>query len=297
MNRLLIFLAAFGFMFSGCPARAQYVWLQPKETSVVVEWLRPSLRGVSSTFLTSVVFVSARLPLSQSITLVGDLALAYFGGVSEGFRDNQAFGVSGSSGSLGNPYFGMEISKQALPLSVEFGVRLPLGRNLLSPAATVGQATDTERFEAFTDYSISAKARLHYRRNLGSGYRVHLRAGWSGGHDIAQEGISNFSTLDYGIELGYHAEKLFLIGGLSGRYLLDGRTFHMARLGHTGLDRRTQRFFGAAGVDYGSVQPGVFFSLLLDDYVTEESRRFVDTGLLTDEVRFVFGLNLVVALK
>lgn len=176
-------------------------------------------------------------------------------------------------------------------------MRLPLGTDLSARAALVGLATDTERFDAFTDYDISVKAIAHYRRDFGSGSMLHLRTGWSGGASVLQDGgPGNFSTLEYVIQLGSRVEQLNLIGSLSGRYLLSGRTFHMSRIKSTGLNRTTFQFAAAASVEYPSVRPGVFFTLLLDDDVNDESRQFVD-NFLTGEVQFVFGFNIVFKLK
>jgi hypothetical protein len=111
-----------------------------------------------------------------------------------------------------------------------------------------------------------------------------------------QEGVGNFSTIDYGIQLGYQIEQVNLMGSLSGRYLLDGRTFHMSRFSYTSLDRTTYQFAAAASVNYHSVRPGVNFSVLFDDYVNDASRPFVN-NFLTDEVHFVFGLNFAIRLK
>lgn len=79
-----------------------------------IEWLRPSLKGVNSSFLTSVLFATGRFPLSQRLTLVGDLPFAYFNGDIERFRNIPGLQTSRSSTTIGNPYVGMEIQKKRL---------------------------------------------------------------------------------------------------------------------------------------------------------------------------------------
>jgi len=289
----LFFLAA--ILMIGVPTlHAQSTSVDTQETAVTVEWLKPNLEGVSSSFLSSVLFVTARLPISKTITLAADLGIAYFDGGSETFDfDREA----GSSMTTGNPYVGIEVRKRKLPISAELGLRLPLGTGLSSRAAFIAMAAETERFDAFTDHDILIKTRLHYRRNFRSVLMVHARAGWSGGHSVKQDGgPGNFSTFDYGIRLGYHIQQVNLTGGLSGRYLLDGSTFHMSRFSHTGIARTTNRFTVAASIDYRLVRPGAYLSYLLVDYVNDRSRNIVG-GLLTDEVRFVFGLSLAVKLR
>lgn len=291
-QRNSIFILIVGtLLLLGASLHAQTLWLGQQGRAVAVEWLKPDVKGVDSSFLTSVLFVSGRFPLSQSLTLVGELPMTYFDG------DVPPLQSSESSSALGNLYLGMEIRKQGLPIYAELGLGFPLGANLDSPAAIVGQATVPEHFEAFTDYDISGKVRLHLRHALGSDFLVHLQTGWSGGNSFAQDGgPSNFSTLDYGIHLGFQKDRLKLIGGLAGRYLLDGRTFHMSRFSSTGLKRSTHQFAATASINWASVHPGLYFHLLTNDYVNEDSRNFI-AAFFADEIVFVFGLNLAIPLR
>jgi hypothetical protein len=86
MNRIITLFLITKLIVIARILHAQSIWLEPQEISVAIEWLRPGLKGVSSTLLTSVLFVTARLPLSQNITLVGDLPIAHFDGRLDRFR-------------------------------------------------------------------------------------------------------------------------------------------------------------------------------------------------------------------
>ncbi len=275
MTRMLILLALSKFVFFVTSILAQPIWLaHDRGTSMAVEFLKPYFVDSNSSTTTAMLFISGRLPLSQTITIVGDIPFAH-----HGYKDDFGLDRLEASTVIGNPYLGVEIQKQDLPFFVELGLRLPLGADLESRAANVAQITDSERFEAFIDYDLSAKARLNYHSNFASSVILHLRGGWSGGHSVAQEGgPGNYSTLDYGIRLGYQMEQVSVIGGLTGHYLLDGGTPHLSRF-NSKAGRTVHQIAVAASVGFATVRPGLHFKLPVDDF-------------WNDEIRFVLGLNL-----
>ncbi|MCH8957826.1 hypothetical protein IIA28_21305 [candidate division KSB1 bacterium] len=254
--------------------------------SMSVEFLKPYFVSSNSNFATTVLFFTGRLSLSQTIIIVGDLPLAH-----HGYKD--VFGLEGfeSSTIMGNPYLGVEIQKQAFPVFAELGFRLPLGTDRFkedvhdpeSRATGVARIADPDRFEAFRLYDLTVTARLNYRRKLGSDFQLHLRGGWSGGGSNREYGPGDFQTLDYSVQLGYQIEQVSIIGGLTGRYLLDGSTFHLSR--HNPRRGRTAHQIAvAASMGFGAVRPGVHFRVPVDDY-------------LNGKLRFILGFNLVIKLK
>ncbi|MFQ5708206.1 MAG: hypothetical protein ACE5HO_12185 [bacterium] len=284
MRSTLILFAISKFIFFVTSLSAQTIWLeQHRGISITVEFLKPYFVDSNSSFATSVLFFTGGLSLSQTITIVGDLPLAH-----HGYRDDFGLERFKSSTIIGNPYLGVEIQKQAFPVFAELGFRLPLGTDRdeffdESRATGIGMFTDPDRFEAFRLYDLTATARLKYRSKLGSDFLLHLQGGWSGGGSVDGEyGPPGFQTLDYGFQLGYQIEQVCIIGGLTGRYLLDGSTFHLQRYDRRG--RTAYQVAVAASRGFGAVRPGVVFRVPVDDY-------------LNDEIHFVLGLNLGIRLK
>ena len=284
MRRALILLAITKSIFFVTSLAAQTIWLeQHRGISIEVEFQKPYFVDSNSSFATSVLFFTGRLSLSQTITIVGDLPLAH-----HGYRDD--FGLEGfkSSTIIGNPYLGVEIQKQAFPVFAELGFRLPLGTDRdefsdESRATGIGMFTDPDRFEAFRLYDLTVTARLNYRRKLGSDFQLHLRGGWTGGGSNGEYGPLPFQTLDYGFKLGYQIEQVSIIGGLTGRYLLDGGAPHLSRF-DSRRGRTAHQIAVAASMGFGAVRPGVHFRVPVDDF-------------LNDEIHFVLGLNLGIRLK
>ncbi len=276
MRKSCIFLAISKLIFFVTSLSAQSIWLEQRPgISIAVEFLKPYFVDSNSSFATSVLFFTGRLSISRTITIVADLPFAYYG-----FRDE-------SSTVMGNPYLGVEIRKQASPVFVEVGFRLPLGSDRdefydESAATVVGMFTDPDRFEAFKLYDLSMTVRLNYRRKLGSDFLLYLRSGWSGGGSAEQDyGTPGFQTLDYSVQLGCEIKQVSILGGLSGRYLLDGQTFHMQQYG--GRGRFAHQLAVAASRRFGTVRPGIVFRIPIDDF-------------LNDEIRFVLGLNVEIQL-
>ncbi|MFQ5640523.1 MAG: hypothetical protein ACE5IR_21285 [bacterium] len=284
MRRTLILLAISKFIFFVTSLSAQTNWLEHhRGISIAVEFLKPYFVDSNSSFATSVLFFTGRLSLSQTLTIVGDLPFAY-----HEYRDDFGLARFESSTIIGNPYLGVEIHKQAFPVFAELGFRLPLGTDRdefyeESRATGIGMFTDPDRFEAFTLYDLALTVRLNYRHKLGSDFLVHLRGGWTGGGSVDGEyGPPGFQTLDYSFQLGYRIEHVRITGGLTGRYLLDGSTFHLQKYDRRG--RTAHQIAVAASLGFGAVRPGVHFKVPVDDY-------------LNDEIHFVLGLNLGIRLK
>ena len=283
MKGFTLFTLSISILFAAALS-AQPIWLEQRQgTSLAVEFLKPYFVDSNSSFATSVLFLSGRLSVSQTITIAADLPLAH-----HGYRDD--FGLAGfeSSTVMGNPYLGLEIRKRAFPVFAELGLRLPLGtdRDMFydeSRATELGMFTDPDRFEAFKLYDLTVMARLNYLRELHPGFLLHLRGGWSGGGSAEQDyGPGGFQTLDYSVQLRHQIEQVSIVGGVTGRYLLDGYTFHLHRFGERG--RFAHQVAVAASIGFGRVRPGILFRVPIDE-------------VLNDKIRFVLGLSLGIQLK
>ncbi len=251
---------------------AQSIWLdrgESQEKSFAIEILKPNFDGEdNTTFATSAIFLSGRIPVSDRLLLVAELPFAHFG--IENFDESDT--------EFGNPYLGLEIRKPNSHLFAELGFRPPLApENNAAPLA--GTAADFDRFEAFVPDIFTVTGKGNFHRKNASNLVVRLRGGptlWIDAGDALDE--TEF-FLDYSGQVGYEGKQFSLMGGLTGRLRLwvseadldiGERTFH--------------QFGAAASVALGMVRPGIHFRIPLDDG-------------LTDAIDFVFGLHLGVHLK
>lgn len=284
MTRTFILLLISKLLFFTNVLSAQPIWqVQKRGTAISVEFLKSYFVDSNSSAATSVLFISGQHPLSQTLTIMVDIPFAH-----HGYKDDFGLNRLQSSTVIGNPHLGVKIQKPASAFFAELGLRLPLSTDRdefyeTSRATEIGYFTDPDRFEALALYGLSGTGRLNYLRELPSGFRLHLRSGLSGGVSPDQDyGPAGFSTLDYGIQLGYRIEQVSISGGVAGRYLLGGQTFHMQRFG--GLGRFVQQVAVSASMSLGTVRPGIHFRLPIDNF-------------LNDEIHFVLGLNLGIRLK
>ncbi len=258
---------------ASAPMAAQSIWLdrsqpidQRQPMIFGMEFFKPGLHGDDqTTFATSSVFLSAWIPVTQHIRVVGEVPFAYYG-VSTG-----AF--SASDQTIGNPYLGMELRSPGGSVSGEFGLRLPLVSSE-SEAAFVGSFADLDRWEAFYEDLVPVTGMVNYHYRAPSGVVARLRGGPS--FWFFPNGGETEVLFSYSAQVGYEARTVGLLGGLTGRTLattdgdLGERSFH-----HFG----TSAHFGA-----GPVRPGVHFRVPLDSEVN-------------DVVDWVFGVNVSVRVR
>ncbi|MCI0693368.1 hypothetical protein L0337_15360 [candidate division KSB1 bacterium] len=132
---------------------AQSIWLdRSQEKTLALEVLRPDFKNEDNEFVRStnsgwVLFLSSRLPLSRIFYLVGDLPFA--SGSYEYESRRSGFQKSHSESIIGNPYLGVEIVEENVPVFGELGIRLPLTSEDNMLGAITGLYTDMDRLEAF----------------------------------------------------------------------------------------------------------------------------------------------------
>jgi hypothetical protein len=256
MRRIIAVVAG---LFLPVALLAQPIWLDQSEPrSIALEVLKPKKENTE--FLSSTLFLSVRLGISNNLVFVGELPFSHAG------LDN----VNSSDTQVGNPYFGLELVRGDSPLFFEFGGRLPLvGSSNL--ATILGQLTDADRMEAFSPDVTSLLAALNFQ-NIFPPNQIFLRARvgaslWvstgEGGAAAVFDNIGENSELFFLLsgQAGYDGRCLFLGAGLTGRIVLtnDGN-----------FGRRSFLQLGAnARLKLGRFRPGLHFRLPLEDDLKE----------------------------
>jgi hypothetical protein len=241
-------------------AGAQSRWMpRDGKQAVAVEFLHPSLEAFDTGFFNAATFVSARVEASPNFAIVGELPYAshkssYLG---TDFYGNDAT-VKQSSGTIGNLYLGFEAAPAALPIFLEFGLRLPLVNGDQDLAQATGLVADATRWEAFYYKVVSIQSAFNVREVTASNmeYRLRLSPVLS---MSTQSGVDPELYGVYSLQIGYHGSFARIGTGLSGRVLV---TEDFGNLGQRSLN---QLEFHA---DLGpwAVRPGFDLHLPLDSW-------------------------------
>lgn len=193
-------------LFLHSPALPQSIWLNQKQV-ISLEVLKPDLDGPdNTTFITSTVFLAARLPLADELNFIGELPFAH------GKID---FPGQESHDNLGNPYLGLELRQLNVPVFFEGGVRLPIANSSFA-SDFIGFFSDVDRMEAFAvdNLSLSAAVNLQsvdyqtlkYRARVGTSLLMETKG------DVDPDNFIFFSG-----QLGYESEALEALAGITGR--------------------------------------------------------------------------------
>lgn len=257
---------------------AQSIWADRSHNkTIALEILKPNLTGSfydNTTFPTSALFLSVRLPINNRLNFVGEFPLTHAGIDS---RSN-FFKIKESETGIGNPYIGLEIQGENGAFFTEIGARAPLApeSNL---GTTIGFLTDfVDRGEAFLPDILSVIAVQNCLYRAPTGFIMRLRGGpsfwiYTGSENTSEE-VELF--LLYSAQVGYESNSFSLMGGLSGRMIVTESDLN--------IGERTLHQFGTfASLDLGRVRPGVQFRAPLD----EGFKDFLD---------FAFGVNLALEL-
>lgn len=236
---------------------SQPIWLDQTHPRVIaLEALKPEKENTE--FLSSTLFLSVRLGISNNLVFVGELPFAYAALENADLSDSQ----------FGNPYLGLELARAASPLFFEFGARLPVvaSDNL---ATLFGQLTDADRMEAFTPDAASLLAALNFQ-NVLPPKQIFLRARvgallsvstGAGGTTLLTSGEDSELFLLLSGQAGFDGKRIFLGAGLTGRLVFTEK-------GNFG--RRTFLQLGAnARLKLGRFRPGLHFRLPLEDDLKE----------------------------
>ena len=243
---------------------AQPIWLdQTQPRSIALEVLKPNQpRKDNTTFLSSTLFLSLRLGISNNLVFVGELPFAY---VKQDFDNN----VPGNSDTqIGNPYVGLELAREDSPLFFEFGARIPLVASD-DLATFFGQLTDADRLEAFAPDVTTLLAAINFQ-NVFPPKQIFLRA-----RAGALLSLSTGQGVEELLNIGDDSELFFLLSGQAGYdgkclFLGAGLTGRLVLTQEGNIGRRTFLQLGAnARFKLGRFRPGLHFRLPLEDDLKE----------------------------
>ena len=276
MNKIMITLltvvaAMAGELSNTTPLSAQPNWLtKSKKTSVTLELIKPNFDGDADlTLATTVLFLSARGPVSETTRIVVEFPIAHVGFVKLNDLVEETL--------LGNPYFGFEFGLSDSPTFFELGLRLPLAPDDKEFASSIGILSDFERLEAFDPDLLMFTGKVNYQQRYASNIVFRLRVGpslWVFGSD-EEDDPEDEIWLDYSTQVGYESDSFSVLGGLTGSYWVTQGDDDL-------IDRTVHQLGVAASLVYGKLRPGVHFRLPLNSG---------DDAILAG-LDFVFGLSL-----
>jgi hypothetical protein len=240
---------------------AQPIWLfQRYDDTVSLEILKAHFKDTDYTSPgTSIFFLSARLKGPNNVIAVCEIPYTYVSFKSYFGEDAQK---GESSNYMGNPYLGIEIHSDKLPLFGEIGLRMPIApndRSLISVfVMTIGDFID--RAEAFAP-AFPINFALNCRIQDPSGLNLRFRLGSAAWIPTKEENELDWYLL-YCIDIGYALQKADLKVGISGRRILTERDIMYG-------ERSLNQFVFAVSYNFSRIQPSLSFRLPLDEDLSE----------------------------
>lgn len=154
-------------------------------------------------FKTFALFLSTRFPVGQNKFFVAELPFAY---AEVDTKFDHGLRSRSRTGTLGNPYLGLEFGSLTSRFFTELGIRPPLTKEGSGYAANVGRASQYDRPEAF-EHLASLRAMINYRSPRTRGVTFRARAGVVVQRDLDRLSDHFFSMpldtqIGYGYEIG-----------------------------------------------------------------------------------------------
>lgn len=270
-HRFILIYCAIGIMFTLSSLEAQSIWQDyTAREGFSIEFLKPTYKdGEDLSFLTSVIFVSGRFPVTRNVIFAGELPFSYVN------WDIPQGPDLGAQQTFGNPYFGLEFHPGRAPLFFELGVRAPLTADIDSEnwEATLNGslASFVDRAEAFATDAVPVSGFVNYVAWTRTGFSLRLRGGpvfWIASGDREE----SETCILYSAQIFYDTGVFRFGGGFSGRYFAS---LEDADFGERSWHQLT---FGL-DIQLGMFKPGVYIRIPLDDEYKEV-------------IKSVFGITL-----
>ena len=226
--RIVIGLLVAGLGAATAPAAQSLPpWGAPTPARLIsLDFARPSWDGADLDAATGLVYGGLRVPVSGSLSIVGEVPFA-------------RFGTTDQSGTVvGNLYVGIEqAAAGSSGVIADLGVRLPTSNesgDFGGFAAPVAAYSDFDRAEAWLDELWAARGHVGYRHTSPGGFT----AGFALGATLwASEQGEDEVLGDYRAHAAYRQETLAVGAELTGRAILTAsgsfgeRTVHQLTLG------------------------------------------------------------------
>ncbi|MFC1499997.1 hypothetical protein ACFL6T_03140 [Candidatus Zixiibacteriota bacterium] len=242
------------------PLTAQSIFRPPDTgATFTIESIRPDFDYEGPTFPTAGVFLTYRGNRTAGKRFILEVPLAI---ANSSYSDTEIV--------LGNPYIGIELGSDDSANFIDIGVRLPLTGKDQEGARFIGLISDfNQRMGAFAVESLWLKGGFNHRSKSASGLGIRVRLGpsvWIPTQDTEYRD-TEFLML-YSAQLSQDLGKMSLWGALSGNYWISEKGFD--------FDERVWNTLGiGATLRPGSVQPGLFICLPLDEDMKEMVNRVV----------------------
>ncbi|MFC1627677.1 hypothetical protein ACFL3H_01020 [Gemmatimonadota bacterium] len=232
------------------PLSAQSIWRPPDtKASLTIESIRPNFDDGEFTFPTAGVFLTYRGNRTAGDRFILEVPLASF---------NSEYGDSEIA--LGNPYIGLELGSEDSEGFIDIGLRLPLTGDDNYSAKMIGLFSDfNQRMGSFTQESVWLKAGANYRKINEQGMGTRVRFGPSVWLPTKDTNYRDTEVLmQFSLQLSQNLGKASIWGAFGGNLFVTMK----------GLDFE-DRMFNDLGIgatlNLGSVQPGLWFCLPLDE--------------------------------
>jgi hypothetical protein len=226
------------------PLQAQLPWnTNLPQRGFALDLLRPKFQGGGTTLTSFAAYASARLAAGNMLVRI-EVPFA-----------RVAADLTGSSTSFGNPYIGIETSRET-GLGFEVGGRVPLASETES-AVGLGSFADIVRTEAFLPNTLTLVTRARYRVREANGFTFDAGGGPSlwvptkGGGDPEL-------ILHHHMAAGFRGPNVWGSLGFAGWTILTEDA--------GGVANRTVNEVGASvGLASGQVRPALHLIVPLDD--------------------------------
>jgi len=242
---LLAIVLAIVFISVAVQVSAQPVWTDKRSArGITLDWLKPFFKDGAISASTSILYLSGRIPVSNTLRLKPELPLGYYA------SDHNV----PTESTIGNPYIGLEVLGNDGSSTAEIGIRLPAIYSQ-TPLTQVAVAADFDRFEAFAEETAALVGNF-VGRNRSDQIQMEVAGGMTVLVPFNDESTDILARLAG--QLVFETGVVDIITGITGRILFTGGGLSFG-------ERSTfQAGLGLVG-KFGMFRPGVMARLPLDD--------------------------------
>ncbi len=228
-----------------------------KEPQFSVEVNHPEFSGDNYKGLTNATYLSLRYPAGHNLLLDADLPFIYYKSIY--YSGNNYYDLTRhtrSQFSPGNPYIGLSIYNPSSPMTVNFGVRLPLISKDDYNYPIIADYTSFYRFDSASQHVFTLSLKGHYFGNLSSYVSYQLYLGGIAAI-YTKDGGDGQLLLPHGFALHYNKNEAILGGGISG--IINISESH-ATVG----ERSMYHLYLEGGLDLKSWIPDLYLAFPID---------------------------------